>query len=26
VVTDGQYRIQNGTQVDILADQAKSPG
>jgi membrane fusion protein, multidrug efflux system len=26
VVTDGQYRIQNGTQVDVLADQAKSPG
>jgi multidrug efflux system membrane fusion protein len=25
VVTDGQYRIQNGTQIDVLADQAKSP-
>lgn len=26
VVTDGQYRIQNGTVVDVLADSAKSPG
>ena len=26
VVTDGQYRIQNGTLIDVLADQAKSPG
>jgi multidrug efflux system membrane fusion protein len=26
VVTDGQYRIQNGTVVDVLADPAKSPG
>ena len=26
VVTDGQYRIQNGTIVDILANLAESPG
>jgi len=26
VVTDGQYRIQNGTRVDILADPADAPG
>jgi multidrug efflux system membrane fusion protein len=26
VVTDGQYRIQNGTTVDILANLAESPG
>jgi multidrug efflux system membrane fusion protein len=26
VVIDGQYRIQNGTVVDVLADPAKSPG
>ncbi len=26
VVTDGQYRIQSGTQVNILANQAEAPG
>jgi multidrug efflux system membrane fusion protein len=26
VVTDGQYRIQNGTRVDILANPAEAPG
>jgi multidrug efflux system membrane fusion protein len=26
VVTDGQYRIQNGTRVDILASPAAAPG
>jgi multidrug efflux system membrane fusion protein len=26
VVTDGQYRIQSGTRVDILAGQAEAPG
>jgi multidrug efflux system membrane fusion protein len=26
VVTDGQYRIQNGTRVDILASSAAAPG
>jgi membrane fusion protein, multidrug efflux system len=26
VVTDGQYRIQNGTRVDILAGPAQAPG
>jgi hypothetical protein len=26
VVTDGQYRIQNGTLVEVLANPAEAPG